>query len=215
MAARLVRSRALARVVALIAALGSLAAAGAERATLDAVDVQRVDDELVGVRDGASSLRVALQKRERVLWTGARGTVGVALTDRRFLAFSTRSAQWQELRFGREDVAPRVWLGANLALCVTPRRVLHFAGGPGLIGETSLSPSEQTLSVEVDEHVGVVVSDRRVLGFSSDATSVAERSLFVQERFESLSTRATSSSVRTSQRLLVYKRTGGGWFEER
>jgi hypothetical protein len=199
----------------LAGALLGLAAVAAERATLDAVDVQRIDDDLVGVRDGASSLRIRLQKREQVLWTGAEGTVGVALTDRRLLAFSLGSSGWQEVRLGREDVAPRVWLGANLALCVTPRRVLHFAGGPGLIGETSLSPSEQALAVEVGEHVGAVVSDRRVLGFSSDATHVAERSLFVQESFESLTTRATATTVRTSQRLLVYKRSGGGWFEER
>ena len=209
------RCGALAPTVVLLAALCASGAAGAERATLDAVDVQQIDDELVGVRDGASSLRIPLLQRERVLWKGAEGTVGVALTDRRLLAFSTTASQWQEVRFGREDVAPRIWLGANLALCVTPRRVLHFAAGPGLIGETALSPSEQTLSVEVGEHVGALVSDRRVLGFSSDGTNVAERRLFVQETFESLSTRATASTVRTSQRLLVYKRSGGGWFEER
>lgn len=209
------RPRRHALVLALAAALWLAPATGAERATLDSVDVQRIDDDLVGVRDGASSLRIPLLKGERVLWTGAEGAVGVALTDRRLLAFSRSASDWQQVRFGREDVAPRVWLGANLALCVTPRRVLHFAGLPGLIGETPLAPSELVLSVDVGEHVGAVVSERRVLGFSSDSTSVAERRLFVQESFESLSTRATASTVRTSQRLLVYKRSGGGWFEER
>jgi hypothetical protein len=98
---------------------------------------------------------------------------------------------------------------------VTDRRVLPFAGGPGLIGETALFATERVLSVEASEHVGSVVTDRRALGFSSHSTAAAERRFFVQESFESVRTRATTSTVRTSQRLLVYKRSGGGWIEER
>jgi hypothetical protein len=205
-------------VVTWLAALAVLAGperVPAQSVTLDRVDVQRIDDELVGIRDAASTVRIPLLKRERVLWLAARGTVGVALTDRRFLALSVTAARWQEYRFGREDVEPTVQLGANLALCLTPRRVLHFAAGPGLIGETSLSPSEGVSFAEAEEQVGAVVTNQRVLGFSSTATTAAERRFFVQESFESLHTRATTATVRTSQRLLVYKLSGGGWLEER
>lgn len=201
----------------LIVLLGIAASQGtdAATATLDSIDVQQIDRELVGIRDGASSVRVRLLKRERVRWLGARGTVAVALTDRRFLALSSTGPGWQEYRFAREDGEPGVRLGANLALCLTPKRVLHFASGPGLIAETGLSPGERVVTVDVDEHVASAVTGRRVLGFSSGATHISERSLFVQEVFESLTTSALTATVRTSQRLLVYKQSGGGWLEER
>jgi hypothetical protein len=202
-------------VGATLLALVGASAVSAEHATLDAVDVQRVDDELVGIRDGASSVRIRLLKGEQVLWTGTDGNVAAVLTDRRFLAISRSAARWQQFRFGRDDVEPSVWLGANLALCLTPRRVLHFAGQPGKVSETALSPGERVVSVATDERVGAVVTDRRALGFSSDDNRVAERPFFVQETFEALRTRASSSTIRTSQRLLVFKRSGGGWIEER
>jgi hypothetical protein len=209
------RAHGIATAIVALAILGAPAGTIAERATLDTVDVQRIDDDLVAIRDGASSARIELLKRERVLRLESMGSVGVALTDRRFLAISTNASRWQQYRFGREDAEPTIRLGANLALCLTGHRILHFAGGAGLIGESTLSPAETVASAEVGEHVGAVVTDRRVLGFSSDATAAADRSLFVQETFESLQTRATTATVRTSQRMLVYKRSGGGWAEER
>jgi hypothetical protein len=194
--------------------LGSQGAAGAT-ATLDSIDVQLIDRELVGVRSGASSVRIRLLKRERLRWMEARGTVAIALTDRRFLALSSTGSGWQEFRFAREDGEPVVRLGANLALCLTPKRIVHFAAGPGLLAETAMFPSEQVVASDLNEHVGSVVTGRRVLGFSSDATRTAERRFFVQEAFESLSTSAVTITVRTSQRLFVFKRSGGGWLEER
>lgn len=184
-------------------------------ATLDTVDVQRIDDDLVGIRDGATSVRVRLMKREQVLWTGARGGVGAALTDRRFLAVSNGGPGWQQIPLGRFDVRPRVELGANLALCVTAQRILYFSSGPDVIGEVELFPSEIVFEAQAEDRVAAAVTDRRALGFSSATAFVSEIRFFVQERFESLRTRDSTATVRTSQRLLVYKFSGGGWTPER
>lgn len=199
----------------LVLGLLGLAAAGglrAQTATLDQVDVQMAEDEIVGVR-GGSLVRTDLLTSERPQWWDARGTVGAVLTSRRFLAFSTTSAGWREFRFGREDRRPTVKLGANLALCLTAKRIVHFAADVGLLADLTLFPGERVLRWGVNEDTGTVVTDRRALGFSSATTNPAEQRFFVREQFQSLRTLADSATVRTSERLLVY-RSGGGWSEQ-
>ena len=187
--------------------------APAQTATLDTVDVQVVDGELVGIRGSGPPPRVRLENREDVLCMEARGNIGAALTNRRFLTFSSISSSWQETRLRRDDGSPYVQLAANLALCITNRRVLRAS--VGAMSETRLSSGETVLASDANEFVGAVVTNKRVIGFSDRSGQPAEERLRSGEKFESLSALATSVNVTTSKRSLTYSRSSSSWREQR
>jgi hypothetical protein len=187
----------------------------AETATLDAVDVQDLGNEFLAIRDGNSPSRIRLEGREKVRWFTAKGAVGVVLTDRRFLTVSPTSSGWREARLWASDGrSPGVELAANVALLISPKRVLGFSGRSGLLTETRLTPQEVVLATGADEHVGVVVTNRRTLGWASRFGGSAEHALNVHESFESLRVRGTTASVRTSKRVLIFGSSSGLWRDE-
>jgi hypothetical protein len=188
---------------------------GAETATLDAIDIQDLGDELLAIRDGNAPSRIRLEGREKLLWSTAKGAVGVALTDRRFLAVSPTSSGWQQARLRPSDGRfPAVELAANVALLISPKRVLGFDGRSGLLTETPLTPQEVVLASGADEHVGVVVTNRRAIGWASRFGAPADHALTVHESFESLRVRSTTATVRTSKRVLIFGRSSGLWRDE-
>ena len=188
--------------------------ANAQNVTLDVVDVQFIDGEIVGIRDGSRAARFRLKKDEQILWMDARGIVGGVLTDRRFFAVSSTSAGWQEARLTRDDGTPRVELGANILLCITQKRILGFSGLLGVVSEDRLSPGEMIVKSGVNEHVASVVTNRRAIGFSSRFAYGVEFRLGVREQFQSLKILATTATVRTTERLLVFRRSTGSWADE-
>jgi hypothetical protein len=189
--------------------------AGAQTATLDAVDIQHLGDELLAVRNASAPTRIRLEGGEVVRWIDARGVVGVALTDRRFLAVSQNSAGWQEIRLRASDGrSPKLRLAANLALLITPKRILGFDGGSGDLTESRLTPQEVVLTSDANEHVGVVVTNRRVIGWASRFGAPTDRSFNVHESFESLRVLGTAASVRTSDRVLIFGSANGLWRDE-
>lgn len=202
------------RVAAFCGALACATAFAAPVATLDSVDVQVVDDEIIGIRDGSPATRRHLQKGEEIQWMGARGTVAGVLTDRRFFAMSSTSAGWQEIRLDRSDGGPRVELGANVLVCITAKRILGFPGLVGVLSEDRLQPGEILVDSDANEHVAVLVTDRRAVAYSSGSGRAADVRFGVRERFESLKTLATTATVRTSERLVVFSHASGGWSEE-
>ena len=188
---------------------------GAETATLDAVDIQDLGRELLAIRDGSSPSRIRLEKREKVVWSQAKGIVGAVLTDRRFLAVSPDSTGWQEARLRPTDGrSPEVQLAANLALMISPRRILGFDGVSGRFTECRLTPLENVVTSDADEHVGVVVTNRRVIGWASRFGSPVDRSFTVHESFESLRVLSKTASVRTSDRVLIFSSSSGLWRDE-
>jgi len=189
-------------------------AVAAPVATLDSVDVQFVDGEIVGIRDGSPATRRRLVKDERIQWMGALGIVAGVVTDRRFFAVSSTSAGWQEIRLDRNDGAPHVELGANVLVCITAKRILGFSGPAGVISEDRLLPGETILASGANEHVAILVTDRRAVGFSSASAQPAEVGFGVREQFESLKTLATTATVRTTERLVVFSHSSGGWSDE-
>ena len=68
-------------VVSLILAVLAASVASAQSFTPDSVDVQIVDGELVGIRDGAPATRERLRPGELVVWHGTRGTVALLEMD--------------------------------------------------------------------------------------------------------------------------------------
>jgi len=187
----------------------------AETATLDSIDIQDLGEELLAVRDGNAPSRIRLEGGEKVSWFVAKGVVGVALTDRRFLAVSPASAGWQQARLRPSDGrSPQLQLAANVVLLIYPRRILGFAGPSGHLSESRLTPQEALLTSGANEHVGVVVTNRRAIGWASRFGAPVDHSFNVLESFESLRVLATTATVRTSKRVVIFSSSSGLWRDE-
>jgi hypothetical protein len=147
-----------------------------------------------------------------VLWTGARGRVGVALTDQRVLAVAVGSGAWQEAdRHLDEELPGDALLGDRVALIVTSRRILGFDGGSGNLVESRLGIRERVLALRVGENVAVAVTDRRALGLSPMVGGFFEAKLSLAERLESLTAAANLAIVTTDRRVLIFRAPSGSW----
>jgi hypothetical protein len=188
----------------------------AQTATLDSLDIQRVGDELVAVSEGQFRATIRLALTEQILRQGAKGIVGVALTNRRFLAVSTASADWKQIRLQSDEAeSAQVQLGANVAMLVTGQRLLAFDGVLGRLTEERLIGPEALITSGVNEHVGIVVTTRRVIGLASRSKGPVDRPLSLNESYESSKVLGTVARVRTSHRVLVFDGSSGIWTEEK
>lgn len=194
-------------------ARAQLGRAPGETPIADVIQVMVLDRELVAV-DGLAGgeTRVALERGEQVLWTQARGRVGIAVTDRRLLAVATRSGAWQSTRFRRGEAPPEgVFVGELVAIAVTSKRALGFDGGSGNLVERSLGPRERVIAADASGAVGLVVTDRRALGVSPFAGGFFTTPLRVDESIEAVAATGNVATVRTSRRLLTFQAAGGLW----
>jgi hypothetical protein len=219
------RARRLAAAAALASVAAGAALAGvsahAQDVGADEIEIADVLEVIVLAREvlaidarGGGQTRAALDLGESVLWSGAKGRVGVVVTDRRLLAVGTRSAAWQEARWRRRETpAGDVLIGGRVALATTSERVFGFDGRSGNLVERSLGPQERVLRSEAGENVGVVITDRSALGVSSYAGGFFEARLRVGEEIEDLSALANVATVRTPRRILVFRAHGGRWEE--
>jgi hypothetical protein len=196
--------------------LSPLPSSGAQTATLDSLDIQRVGNELVAVGEGKFRANIRLDLKEQILWQGTKGIVGVALTNRRFLAVSTASADWKQIRLQSEEAeSAQVQLGANVAMLVTGQRLLAFDGVLGRLTEERLTGQEVLITSGVNEHVGIVVTTRRVIGLASRSEAPVDFALSLSESYESSKVLDTVARVRTSHRVLVFDGPSGIWTEEK
>jgi hypothetical protein len=181
----------------------------------DVLEVLVLDRNLVAIdAEGGGQRDVQLRLEERLLWTGARGRVGVALTDQRILAVAVGSAAWQsENRLRGEVVPDRALLGDRVALVVSSLRVLGFNGGSGNFAETRLGPREKVLALRTGENVAVVVTDRRALGLSPSVGGFFETPINLVERLESVEAAANLATVTTHRRVLIFRAPSGSWEE--
>jgi hypothetical protein len=168
--------------------------------------------------DGESGgdTREPLERGEQVLWTGTRGLVGMALTDRRLLAVRTRSGRWQATRWRRGESRPALAeLGDRVGLLATDRRLLGFDGGSGNLAEATIGPQEQVLQTNVAANVAVVITSRRALGLSPFKGGFFEIPLHVGETVERVETGSEIATLTTSERLLFFRARTGTWSERR
>jgi hypothetical protein len=213
---------AIALVVSLLGVSGSpaaqtLAPSFDEVPLVDLLEILVLERELVAV-DAASGgqTTLALHLGERVTWSGARGKVGVVLTDQRVLAVAVDSAAWQETRYRRTERPPEeAMLGDRVALVVTSTRALAFNAGGARLVEYRFGPGETLLSSRVSENVVVVVTDRKALGFSSSAGKFSALRLQSRERIASVEVRSNLATVTTDRRVLIFRAPGGAWSERR
>jgi hypothetical protein len=183
----------------------------------DLLEILVLERELVAVdAAGGGQTVVALNLGERVLWSGARGKVGVVLTDQRALAVAVESAAWREVRFRRTERPPEeAMLGDRVALVVTSKRALAFNAGGARFLEYRLGTGETLLASRVGENVGVVVTDRKVLGFSPSAGGFFESRLQPRERVASVEARSNLVTVSTDRRVLIFRAPTGAWSERK
>lgn len=161
----------------------------------------------VGTRGGQRE--VSLELKEKVLWKGVQGRIGVVLTDRRVLAVTTESGSWQSKRYRLTESVPDPPLMADrVALLLLRTRLLGFDGRSGNLVEASIGPGEQVLHWAVGQNVGVAVTSRRALGLSAYAGGFFTATLDAGERVDGVEAVANSATVTTSRRLLTFRRDG-------
>lgn len=181
---------------------------------LTVVVVQREVLAIDARASGQTSERLRLE--EKVLWTGSRGRVGVAITDQRILGAATEFGRWARIALHRAETRPEdALLGERVALVVTNERIIGFNGGTGSLVEVKLGVNESVLVRRVGENVGVVLTNRRALGLSPFAGGFSEISLGLKERIDSVNADANIATVVTDRRILIYRSPTGSWSERR
>jgi hypothetical protein len=183
----------------------------------DLLEVLVLDRQLVAIdARGGGQTEAPLRLGERVSWTGARGKVGVALTDQRILAVAVGSAAWQQAGRRRVETLPsEALMGDRVALVVTSHRAIGFDGGSGNLVESDLGIRERVQAVRTGENVAVVVTDRRALGLSPIAGGFFEAKIRLEERLESVDAGANLATVTTDRRVLIFRAPSGSWEERR
>ena len=181
----------------------------------DVLDILVVDRELLAIdAAGGGQTAARLRLKETVLWKGARGKVGVIITDQRILAVATQSGSWQETDYGRTEQRPEsALLGERVALAITSERVLGFNGGSGNLVEYRLGPREKVVASRVGENVGVVVTDRRAIGLSPFLGGFFATSLTLGDQVEAVTAESNLATVTVNRRVLIFRATTGSWEE--
>ena len=183
----------------------------------DVLDILVVDRDLLAIDAAGGGQTVArLRLDETVLWKGARGKVGVIITDQRILAVATQSGSWQEIDYGRTEQRPEsALLGERVALAITSERVLGFNGGSGNLAEYRLGPREQVVVARVGQNVGVVVTDRKALGLSPFRGGFFAIPLALGDQIESVTAESNLATLTGRRRILIFRATTGTWEERK
>ncbi|HEY8153527.1 MAG TPA: hypothetical protein VII72_05300 [Myxococcota bacterium] len=179
------------------------------------LDVLIVDRDLLAIsgrRGGQVTER--LQLDESLLWLGARGKVGVAITTRRILSVATGSGSWQETTYLRGEQPPLApILGDRVALVLTDRRALGVDGGSGNLVEYRLGPKERLIASQVGRNVAVCATERAALGLSPIKGGFFPVKLSAAERIEAIDTGANLATLTTNRRVLIFRTPTGTWEE--
>ena len=181
----------------------------------DVLEILVVDRDLLAIdAAGGGQTAARLRLKETVLWKGARGKVGVIITDQRILAVATQSGSWQETDYGRTERRPEsALLGERVALAITSERVLGFNGGSGNLVEYRLGPRERVVVARAGENVGVVVTDRKALGLSPFLGGFFAIPLMIGDQIEAVTAESNLATLTFGRRVLIFRATTGSWEE--
>ncbi len=181
----------------------------------DVLEILVVDRDLLAIdAEGGGQTVARLRLNETVLWKGARGKVGVIITDQRILAVATQSGSWQETDYRRTEVRPEsALLGERVALAITSERVLGFNGGSGNLVEYRLGPRERVIVARAGGNVGVVVTDRQALGLSPFRGGFFTVALTQRDQIKSVTAQSNLATLTSDHRILIFRATTGSWEE--
>jgi hypothetical protein len=212
---RWLKAGALLLVMAAFSAPGHAQNVPGEVPLADVLEILVVDRDLLAIdAAGGGQTAARLRLEETVLWKGARGKVGVIITDQRILAVATQSGSWQEIDYGRTEKRPEsALLGERVALAITSERVLGFNGGSGNLVEYRLGPREQVVVARAGENVGVVVTDRKALGLSPFRGGFFAISLNLGDQIEAVTAESNLATLTAGRRVLIFRATTGSWEE--
>ena len=181
----------------------------------DLLEVLLIDRNLLAIdaRHGGE-ISERLQLDESVLWLGARGKIGVAITTRRILAVATGSGSWQEASYQKSEQPPAApVLGDRVAIVLTNRRAIGVDGGSGNLVEYRLLPKERVVVSQVGANVAVVVTDRSAFGLSPQKGGFFPVRLSAAERVESITASSNVATLTTDRRVLIFRTPTGTWEE--
>ena len=177
----------------------------------DTVSVRFVDRELVAHAATGRTSRLRLEVGEKLVWQGARGRIGFAVSNRRVFGFRATTG-WSARSLRSGEVSPsQPALGPRLALFVTSQRALAY---DGQWHRESIGPQERVVQASVGSRVALLVTNRRALGVAPGAVGFVPTPLGIHEKLESARTIASSAEVTTTKRLLFFSGPGGNWTEQ-
>jgi len=176
----------------------------------DLVEVVTIRDKVIAIdARGGSQTTIRLKAKEQVEWTGARGKIGMALTNYRVLAFSVGSSAWQELSYTSGEAQPdAALLGDRVAMLVTGYRIVGFNGR---FAEARLEATETVVDSRVDQSVAVCVTTHRALGFSNSVGKWVDTPMDAREQLIAVSASANFATVTTEQYIRVFRAPSASW----
>lgn len=180
-----------------------------ETATVESsVSVRVLDRDFVAIDAGTPDTRLLpLESGERVLSYGARGRVGIGVTNRRLVGY-TVSGGWTERRLRFEEATPsRAEMGMDIALFLTSHRAIGFDGH---WRESHFGALEEPLQSDVGAGSLVVVTNLRALALTSASGGFRGVEIREGEQVENVYALQTSAEVHTSERSLLFS---GTWTE--
>jgi len=182
----------------------------------DVIEVELLERDLFAFDLlGTGSPRVRLEIGEDMLWSGAQGRIGTALTSARALAVSPGGG-WQEVRYRVHETPPlQPQIGKRVMLVVTSKRALGYDSRSGTWIEQEIGPQESVEYTRVSDSTALVVTNRSAYGLSPDAGGFYRTRLAIHERIESVGVKANMATIRTNKRMLIFRAPTGTWTEQR
>ncbi len=129
--------------------------------------VTGLNDKVVALPAGGSSVEESLGVSETVVRTGARGATGFAHTSARLLGFSSEIRRWSEIPLAAEERVEQQLVLPRLILVHGERALYGFQEGRGHRFQEALGSREVVRRLHGRGHVAVVVTSERAVAFSS------------------------------------------------
>jgi hypothetical protein len=191
--------------------------ANAEEDIENLIDIVTANGKVIAIIRGTRVKPVDLLRREKVLWTEARGNLGAFLTDSRFFVISTTSPDWRILRLKLDESADKsiAVVSPYVAVLITENRAIGFNGSYNRFIEIRLPLKDELLTVKSGDYVAVVITTSRVYGLAANSSSFIEARLRVTETVEEVKVSSSKVIVRTSDRLLSFVVNSSTWREYR
>lgn len=187
----------------------------AESAIEHSVDVHQTGRSLLAIRANKVNETIELRLKENILWIGAFGNLGAALTTQRFLVISAEASSWQEMALKlRENVEMKAHLSSNIILVNTGYRIAGYDAVTETFIGREYPVNEKVLSVAVEHDVAAVVLEHELLGYAAGNNEFISTPLLQREEITSMSVKSKSVAVITSKRILSFTKGADSWTVE-
>ena len=188
----------------------------AEEEIEDRIDITETNDKIIAVIEGKKTISFELRSKEKVLWSGSKGYLGVFLTNQNFFVISTTSSAWQvlPLRIGESDKSA-AHLSPYISLLVTEDRAVAFYALSDRFSEIQLPIHDELIAADAEKYVAIVITSSRAFGLSVETMTFSEVQFRVRESIKDIKITASKATVRTSDRLLSFEENGSTWKEYR